>query len=347
MKRMERIKKILAQDRYLQTHLGEYPVRNVIIPEGLIVVAFLGLSAVNLATGATMMFWMTLAGAVLTASAVLVTANVGRRQWGSHLSIFGCAVLFTVFVITGGNDGFAILWVILLPGVSMLAFDFRAGFLVSLYFQVLLCVAFWTPVREWLPYCYTEGFLLRFPLLYATSFLLSGYLAVLLKDKQYDLLIKNEQFLYEKDHDRMTGVYNRSKYEALLAETFSGYHTIGVLFFDVDYLKRTNDTFGHSAGDEVLIRTAALLKRIPPENKLIFRIGGDEFVAILPDCTADACEKFLMHWREEKEQSEKKEPLPISFSVACGYCYGGEGYDILQVIRRADQNMYLCKQKER
>lgn len=343
----KRIKKILEQDRCIQEHLSEHSARTMIIPEGVIVLAFFGLSAANLAVGSMTMFWMTLAGTLLTGIAIIVTANAGNRRWGSHLSILGCAILFTVFTITGGNDGFAILWVVLFPGVSMLAFDFRVGFLVSTYFQIFLCAAFWTPMHTWLPYCYTEVFLLRFPLLYATSFLLSVYLAIFLKKNQYDLLMKSEQLLYEKDYDRMTGVYNRSKYETMLANGFSDCRTIGVLFFDVDYLKRTNDAFGHSAGDRILIQTAEQLKCIPEENKLIFRIGGDEFIVVLPDCREGACEAFLERWKQAKEQTEKKFPPPIPFSVAYGYCYGKEGYDISQVIDHADQNMYLRKKENK
>lgn len=88
-------------------------------------------------------------------------------------------------------------------------------------------------------------------------------------------------------HDRLTGLPNRSLFSNLLAASIGLAHRNGrrlaVLFLDLDGFKHVNDTLGHEAGDQMLQEVASRLKGCLRESDTVARVGGDEFVALLPD----------------------------------------------------------------
>ena len=83
---------------------------------------------------------------------------------------FVFASQFTLYALTGSNEGFAILWVMLVPALEMGFLDMFWGFLVSAYFQVLLIIMFWTPLRDHFSSFYTQAFIGRFPVIYFANF---------------------------------------------------------------------------------------------------------------------------------------------------------------------------------
>jgi len=91
--------------------------------------------------------------------------------------------------------------------------------------------------------------------------------------------------------DELTGLYNRRRFheelERLLADAERRHSAVGLLAFDLDGFKPINDSFGHQAGDEVLVGLARALGRIVRRNELLFRIGGDEFALLVPDASID------------------------------------------------------------
>jgi diguanylate cyclase (GGDEF)-like protein/PAS domain S-box-containing protein len=95
-----------------------------------------------------------------------------------------------------------------------------------------------------------------------------------------------EQLRYHAEHDALTGLLNRRRFEEEVARGVeSSAHTgtaCAVLVADVDHLKYVNDSFGHAAGDDLLRRVGGLLGQCLPEEHTLARIGGDEFAALLP-----------------------------------------------------------------
>ena len=75
---------------------------------------------------------------------------------------------------------------------------------------------------------------------------------------------------------------------------------------------------------------------------MVFRIGGDEFVIILPNCTKDDCEKYLSDWDTTLQALKKSDPQ-TTYSIASGMCFGNHGYNITDLITNADQQMYKSK----
>jgi diguanylate cyclase (GGDEF)-like protein len=110
-----------------------------------------------------------------------------------------------------------------------------------------------------------------------------------------------------------------------------------MVLFDVNFLKITNDTLGHLAGDKLLISAAECIARCFGEN--CFRFGGDEFAAIVTGCTPESIEEMLRRF----EEAEKERNVSISY----GYAYTEEigKTDYKKLLNEADQKIYAQKER--
>ncbi|MDX1404745.1 MAG: EAL domain-containing protein [Woeseiaceae bacterium] len=121
-------------------------------------------------------------------------------------------------------------------------------------------------------------------------------------------MTRQVEFVIKQSFDAMTGLMNRSGFETqlhessiALAET-AGCHQI--VYFDLDNMQLVNDTFGHQAGDQVIIRFAQLLERVLPKNAVATRLTEDDFVILLPHGTTDEAVHLA-----EKVRSESADEL--------------------------------------
>jgi diguanylate cyclase (GGDEF)-like protein len=137
--------------------------------------------------------------------------------------------------------------------------------------------------------------------------------------------------------DSMTGVRNANAFtETKLKLIASKPHSVGVVFADINGLKYTNDNYGHSLGDGMIISTAqALIKVFPKED--IYRVGGDEFVALSVNKSADDF--------KQKTNAVRKQFLSSQgTSASLGTSYGErEEADIVKLVAEADKEMYAEK----
>ena len=125
-------------------------------------------------------------------------------------------------------------------------------------------------------------------MLSAVAYVLSivvGYLA-------YRLILSKRRILALAMHDRLTGLANRRLFDDRLSQAIKSarrYQRLSALvLLDLDDFKPVNDTYGHSCGDEVLIRVAQRLLHQVREGDTVSRLGGDEFALILQDITHEA-----------------------------------------------------------
>lgn len=135
---------------------------------------FLIMSAVNIYQKSWAMFQTTVFGAAITCVFAIV-GGCKKKEGIVRAGICVCVIImFSLYALTGGNDGFAILWILLIPA-AMPLLNFRSGMLISTYFLIFLFLLFYTPVSNLLQYEYGEFFRVRFPLLYAISYGISWF----------------------------------------------------------------------------------------------------------------------------------------------------------------------------
>ena len=163
---------------------------------------------------------------------------------------------------------------------------------------------------------------------------------------------KAEEALREQmRRDPLTGVLNHAAIVGQLRDlvaTGDDGASCAVLMNDVDSLKAINDTFGHAAGDGVLV---AVAKSLCGDGALVGRYGGDEFIAVLPGAGRSEAEQYKEHVLEALAQAGVQDPVsgvnvPVLLSMGIAI-YPIEASRIEELIHLADSGMYAAKRQRR
>ena len=156
-----------------------------------------------------------------------------------------------------------------------------------------------------------------------------------------EMVAKLEIYVYR---DKLTGLSNTTAYARKCAELAENVFPYAVVVFDVNFLKKINDTYGHESGNE-LIKTAANILAETFPNSNVFRIGGDEFVAILEE--ADFVNRDDLLAEFDKTSTERfitvQNDEKFYLSIARGMSVWVEGMEYAEVFQKADENMYAHK----
>jgi len=156
-----------------------------------------------------------------------------------------------------------------------------------------------------------------------------------------------EQLVYQSTHDALTGLFNRGFFETEIHRLEnSRQFPISIVMVDVDRLKYINDTFGHLAGDELLQRSANLLKEAFRAEDIVARIGGDEFCILLVETSMDQVQRIMDRVRLLVScQVMPKGMPPLSLSLGCATAQPGQ--NLMETFKMADEQMYQEKAKKR
>jgi len=147
--------------------------------------------------------------------------------------------------------------------------------------------------------------------------------------------------------DSLTGIGNRRYYhKKILSETIRATrykHSLSLVMFDIDFFKQVNDNHGHAVGDEVLIEYSKLILSLLRKGDIFCRIGGEEFMVILPHATKDEAKKLAEKLRDKVESYKKVIPITMSFGVV-EYI---KDEDLDALYKRVDDNLYKAKNSGR
>jgi len=147
-------------------------------------------------------------------------------------------------------------------------------------------------------------------------------------------------------HDSLTNLKNRAHLEEVL-DAYEAKKTVPftIIMIDLNNLKEVNDSLGHHVGDELLIETASLLKHVFNNFEHIVRLGGDEFLILLPHIDEKASATYRADLRHAVSSSNT---LTMSLSIAIGSATRTDFQTSLRdIIRNAERNMYADKQVTR
>jgi diguanylate cyclase (GGDEF)-like protein len=168
---------------------------------------------------------------------------------------------------------------------------------------------------------------------------------------QVAIAIENAQLYQEAITDGLTGLYHHKYFEIRLREELDRarryVHPLSIAMVDIDYFKRVNDQHGHLAGDRVLERLAAMLKKETRLSDVVARYGGEEFALILP--FADHKNVIMVGERIRKRVQETDiDGISVTVSIGIAYFDGKTGdMDPVKFVKAADSMLYQAKNSGR
>ena len=161
---------------------------------------------------------------------------------------------------------------------------------------------------------------------------------------------REKELRFSANRDSLTGLRNTTSYKRWVTEfdkeIANKTATFGVVVFDLNQLKETNDTYGHDAGDKLIATAAKVISDIFKRSP-VFRIGGDEFLAVLQHRDLKDCEKLFAQFDVECAKARIKGNGEKAISIARGFDLFESDKDFCfnDVFKRADNAMYENKRK--
>jgi diguanylate cyclase (GGDEF)-like protein len=154
--------------------------------------------------------------------------------------------------------------------------------------------------------------------------------------------------------DPLTQAFNRRQFYKLaeieMKHARENGHPLSVIVMDADHFKRINDTYGHQAGDQALIKLTAICQDIIRDTDLFARYGGEEFVLLMPKTDIHAAKQVAERIRQKIEESEiKAEKRILRFTVSLGVSTFVGQHDLTfdSLLTQADRALYISKKMGR
>ena len=210
----------------------------------------------------------------------------------------------------------------------------------------LLSAATWSVAN------YLAGEVYSSPLvaLFNTAIRLAFYIVIILLLHQFRLSLEKERRLARTDP--LTGAFNSRAFYEIAANRIERCRRknrpLSLAYIDLDNFKYVNDHLGHLQGDEVLRAVAESLRSTLRSTDIIARMGGDEFIVFLPNTHPDAAEHAIQRARLAlmERMQESRWPVTCSIGLVTSDCQRTD-VQLDEIIRRADDAMYIAKKKGR
>ncbi len=183
-----------------------------------------------------------------------------------------------------------------------------------------------------------KSFYMNLTLSFLLSALLGFFIYVFLKDV--------EKFRYLSETDRLTGLYNKGKFNEVLQQEIQRAkrykRPLSLIIFDIDHFKKINDTYGHKVGDEVLKELANIIKKNIRKTDFAARWGGEEFVILAPETNLEGAKKLAEKLRQAVENHKFPTVGKVTISLGVAQLEPDEKPE--DFIVRADMALYKAKE---
>jgi diguanylate cyclase (GGDEF)-like protein len=175
----------------------------------------------------------------------------------------------------------------------------------------------------------------------------AGFALHWMRGRMKQLLIERDVARYDATHDKLTGLLNRAGLEAAMTARADSGRAWSLFLFDLDDFKRVNDTFGHGAGDEVLIEASfQIFMTFSEPGDQVGRLGGDEFVVL----TDGGPHRTLLTWlRGLNALNALRQPMElesgetVTVTASVGMVSVLPGAELARVLRSVDIATYRAK----
>ena len=182
-------------------------------------------------------------------------------------------------------------------------------------------------------------------------FIVSIVVLLIFSTSAFLVVRANEVIKHESIHDHLTGLRNRNSLDETMQQVLAAAdrngHKVGIMLIDLNKFKEINDTHGHATGDEVLRQTAHRLKEAARMDEMIFRVGGDEFLVVVPVIEKEAIiQKVIDRLREHLTFKLDVDGYKITITASIGSAlYHDDGADFDTLFQIADKRMYAEKNR--
>ncbi len=305
-------------------------------------------------------------GALLTFATMIAPHPEQLDVTGAWILVLACAVMAAIFWL--GRDGlpFSVLFVGILIGTLMITAgvyvngerDGGAAALNELYYVwPVIFSAYYFSVRvlamqiAFVAVSYAGVLMLVDPgpigvtrwLIVVTMVVGVGGLISRLQIRMNDLV---KRLSHAARRDSLTGLLNRRGFEERLEEELGratrSERPIGLILGDIDRFKTVNDRLGHPAGDAVLLRVANLLESVGRGADTVARLGGEEFIFIVPDADAEMAFELAERARIMVEKAFAVDALPLTISFGT-VSFPTDGTTAGSLLESADRALYAAK----
>ena len=272
---------------------------------------------------------------IITMALILYLYKSHREKHSGTIFITIFSTLWILFFLFSEKDSLALMFFLIYPLVTIILITYNRALFVNI-FILLVFIGIQTidPVNA--TFIKMSPIALRVGSVYLMILVTSYYW----KKNSFNTMDEmNSLALY----DGLTGVANKKHFdfymESLVPSSRENNHKFSLLFIDIDNFKKINDSPGHEVGNKVLIDVASRINRCLDGSDFLFRIGGDEFIAVLPEISDDYSPALMASKILSVEDPELHMPT-LSIGIAN---FPDDGSTRNELVQKAENAMYKAK----
>lgn len=282
----------------------------------------------------------------------LLYKRFGNWLWYRNTVISLYSFLLMVLVISGGENESAILWCYAYPLMAFPIIGHRAGAWVIGILAACAITVMYVPELFGASYSYSMDFRHRF----AGSLFFVSLMAFILERARFraneKTRIAMELLHNQANRDDLTGAYNRRGIRKLVEHELHRVNRdrteLSLVLCDIDFFKKINDTHGHDVGDLALKKVSQTLAETVRVTDMVGRWGGEEFLIVLPNTSLHKGYQLIERVRQQLAQHPiVLEGVTLNLSISCGICSTRFFSSFDDLIRAADQSLYVAKAEGR
>jgi diguanylate cyclase (GGDEF)-like protein len=299
-------------------------------------------------------------GSVMLFSAMLISYAIYRVRYKDNIVVTTTLVIVTVFgvllaiILLKKAEHFTLIWTIFVPIATIFIYGSKIGIKLTIGFYIVAFILTFQGIDIWQDGAWNEASYIRYVL---ASILLTTMIYILELSLENAFNALDERIEKEKSYikqltqyaitDPLTKLYNRRYLDEVFSKNFkvaekSQYLYVFVIL-DLDYFKKYNDTYGHKAGDEVLVKVSKILTNdMRRDSDYAFRVGGEEFACLLLARNEERVFSFIEKVRQDIEETQL---VTASFGVCIIDNFEYEDFD--EMYRVADKFLYEAKDNGR
>ncbi|WP_020407436.1 GGDEF domain-containing protein [Hahella ganghwensis] len=273
---------------------------------------------------------------------------------GNFRSIFLWLVgaLCLYLIASGGESNTGILWFYVFPPFVFYIIGLRKGWVMMGIMAILIFIVFRFPDLPVIRATYPTDFQLRFAASISFVTVFSFVMDYSRRQAREELISMARLYEQAARTDELTQLPNRRDMQQHLEKEYFRYKRHGsyfsIILLDIDHFKNINDTYGHDAGDYVLVEFAHLLRESCRKVDTAARWGGEESLVLLPDTSMVQALATAERFRKRVEAAALTyKGQKISFTTSCGVCSISQTKELGSMLKQADINLYQAKLKGR